>query len=130
MTARRGPITSANGILSWNSGMTKTAHPIVGMLIVVIVLTIALLNNSASSFAQSEDRLPEEAKKLDAEIASLYKVGRYADAIPLARRNLEICEKVFGPDNSDVATSLSNLALLYQKQGNFADAEPLGERSL
>jgi CHAT domain-containing protein/Tfp pilus assembly protein PilF len=118
------------GIRFWNSGMRRTAYPVVGMLIVVIVLVIVLFNNSTPSFAQQEGQLPEEAKKLNAEMAALYTAGRYADAIPLARRELEIYEKVFGPDNPDVATSLSNLALLYQKQGNFAEAEPLGERSL
>ena len=35
-----------------------------------------------------------------------------------------------GPDHPDVAKSLSGLALLYQAQGNYAEAEPLYRRSL
>ena len=43
----------------------------------------------------------------------LYGEGKYAEAIPLAERALEIREKALGPDHPDVATSLSNLAGLY-----------------
>ncbi len=39
-------------------------------------------------------------------------------------------EKALGPEHPDVATSLNNLALLYQAQGNYAEAEPLFRRSL
>ncbi len=39
-------------------------------------------------------------------------------------------EEVLGPEHPDVAQSLNNLALLYQVQGNYAEAEPLYRRSL
>ena len=35
-----------------------------------------------------------------------------------------------GPDHPDVATMLNNLALLYDNQGRYAEAEPLFRRSL
>ena len=35
-----------------------------------------------------------------------------------------------GPEHSEVGTSLSNLALLYQNQSRYAEAEPLYKRSL
>ena len=31
----------------------------------------------------------------------------------------------FGPDHPDTADSLNNLAVLYDNQGRYADAEPL-----
>jgi hypothetical protein len=74
---------------------------------VVIAMTLGLLSNSAPSIAQSENWLLDEAKKLNIEIATLYKVGRYADAIPLARRALELREKALSPDHPDVAWSLN-----------------------
>jgi CHAT domain-containing protein/Flp pilus assembly protein TadD len=43
---------------------------------------------------------------------------------------LAIWEKSLGPDHPSVAMSLNNLALLYQEQGRYADAEPLYKRSL
>ncbi len=39
-------------------------------------------------------------------------------------------EKALGPDHSDVATSLNNLAVLYDAQGRYAEAEPLYKRAL
>jgi tetratricopeptide (TPR) repeat protein len=35
-----------------------------------------------------------------------------------------------GADHPDVATSLNNLAALYQAQGRYGEAEPLYQRSL
>jgi len=35
-----------------------------------------------------------------------------------------------GPTHPDTATSLNNLAVLYQAQGKYAEAEPLYKRAL
>ena len=37
---------------------------------------------------------------------------------------------MLGPDHPDVARSLNNLADLYERQGRYAEAEPLFERAL
>jgi Tetratricopeptide repeat len=34
-------------------------------------------------------------------------------------------EKVLGPDHPNIAMSLNSLALLYESQGRYADAEPV-----
>jgi tetratricopeptide (TPR) repeat protein len=39
-------------------------------------------------------------------------------------------EKAVGPDDLGVASTLNNLAVLYQEQGRNADAEPLHKRAL
>jgi hypothetical protein len=41
-----------------------------------------------------------------------------------------ILEKTFAPEHPHVATSLNNLAALYEAQGRHADAEVLHKRSL
>ncbi len=38
--------------------------------------------------------------------------------------------KALGPEHSSVAASLNNLAGLYYRQGNYAEAEPLLQRTL
>ena len=43
---------------------------------------------------------------------------------------MAIWEKALGKDHPDIAISLNNLAVLYQDQGNYAEAEPLFQRSL
>src|SRR6516165_9950667 len=72
-----------------------------------------------------------EATALNNKIAELYSAGRYADAIPIAQRVLAIWEKVLGSDNytpeakdyaeTQVATALNTLAVLYNLQGRYAD---------
>ncbi len=68
--------------------------------------------------------------RLDSRVAQLYQEGRFSEAIPLAIRQLERSEEVFGPDHLQVAASLNNLAALYLATGEYARALPLIERSL
>jgi tetratricopeptide (TPR) repeat protein len=57
-------------------------------------------------------------------------LAAYATARPLFERALGIREKMFGPEHPDTATSLNNLAVLLQSQGELAAARPLYERAL
>ena len=50
--------------------------------------------------------------------------------MPLYKQALAIHEKALGPDHPDTATSLNNLAKLYESQGKYAEAVPLCKRSL
>jgi tetratricopeptide (TPR) repeat protein len=43
---------------------------------------------------------------------------------------LAINEKALGPDHPNTATTLNNLALLYNSQGRYAEAEPLYQQAL
>jgi CHAT domain-containing protein len=56
--------------------------------------------------------------------------GLYGDAEPPLKRSLAIYQKVFGQENLTVATSMSDLGLLYVYQGRGAEAEPLLKQSL
>ena len=49
----------------------------------------------------------ESADALNAEVIRLYRAGKYAEAIPLARRVLALHEKALGPDHPNVGTSLN-----------------------
>ena len=71
-----------------------------------------------------------ELEALDQQIVELYEQGRYQEAIPLAERRVEILEAQLGPEHPDVASSLNNLAALYDLQGRYEDAEPLYQRVL
>ncbi len=53
-----------------------------------------------------------------------YQQGRYAEAEEQWKAGLKEVE-TFGPQDPRLATSLNNLALLYQAQGKYAEAEPL-----
>jgi len=71
-----------------------------------------------------------EAERLNRQVIQLYRQGKYAEAIPLAERVLQISETELGPSHPDTATNLNNLAGLYQAQGRYAEAEPLYQRAL
>ena len=57
-------------------------------------------------------------------------MGDYEKALPLYQRDLEISEKVLGPQHPSVATTLNNLASLYYHIGRNEEALSLFERSL
>ncbi len=56
--------------------------------------------------------------------------NRFYEAEPLMRRALKIREASFGPDHTQVAVSLSNLAVLLKDSSRYAEAEPLFRRAL
>jgi tetratricopeptide (TPR) repeat protein len=70
--------------------------------------------------AQQHENPVELHKKANA----LEAAGKYAEAIPYARRALEIEESRSGPNQPNVVAILLNrLAMLYAKDGRYADAE-------
>lgn len=71
-----------------------------------------------------------EAKRLSSEVVRLYREGQFDSAISLAQRALAIREKALGPTHPDVATSLNNLAGLYDTRGDYDQAELLYKRAL
>jgi CHAT domain-containing protein len=56
--------------------------------------------------------------------------GRYEESERLYKRILPIQEKIHGPEHTVTATTLDNLAALYERQNRLSEAEPLYERVL
>jgi CHAT domain-containing protein/tetratricopeptide (TPR) repeat protein len=92
--------------------------------LVLMLLFLAALN-ADKAVSQSED-----LSALNGQVVRLINAGKYADAMPLARRSLSIAERELGADHPAVATPLNNLAMVYLSQGNYAAAEPLFKRSI
>jgi tetratricopeptide (TPR) repeat protein len=57
-------------------------------------------------------------------------MGNYTAAEPLYKEALAINKKVLGENHPDYATSLNNLAMLYDAMGNYTAAEPLFKEAL
>jgi CHAT domain-containing protein/Tfp pilus assembly protein PilF len=70
------------------------------------------------------------ANQLNQQVIDLYGLGRYSEAMPLAEQVLAIREAQLGPDHPSTATSLNNLAGLYDSMGRYGEAEPLYRRAL
>src|SRR5690349_7116704 len=64
------------------------------------------------------------------EAARLYNEGRYDEAARRAEGALKFASQVFAPDDVDLAVPLDQLALLYEAQGKYAEAEPLFRREM
>lgn len=72
----------------------------------------------------------EEAARLNTEFLRLFREGKYDEALPVAKRVLELREKAAGPNALVVAYALNNLASVYTQRGTVGDAEPLYKRAL
>lgn len=71
-----------------------------------------------------------EATRLTQEVLKLYNENKYIEALPLAKRCLELREKALGRNHELVATALNNLAGIYIGLKRYSDAEPLYKLSL
>ncbi|MDJ0707627.1 MAG: toll/interleukin-1 receptor domain-containing protein [Leptolyngbyaceae cyanobacterium MO_188.B28] len=60
----------------------------------------------------------------------LTKRGRYSEVEPLFQEALAIRKRLLGDEHLSVATSLNNLALLYENQLRYSEAAPLFQQAL
>lgn len=71
-----------------------------------------------------------EASRLTDQVYLLHEEGKFNEALPLARRALEIREKHLGRENQLVGQSLMNLARLYFAMRQYAEAAKFYQRTL
>ncbi len=71
-----------------------------------------------------------EANRLSAQIVKLYREQKYDEALPLAKREVELREKVLGAEHQTVAVALFNFASIYLATKRYREAELLFKRSL
>ena len=69
-----------------------------------------------------------EAGKLATEVATLFKQGKYKEALPLAKRCLQIRDKTLPTSDEALRTAINNLAEVYMALRKQRDAEPLFQR--
>ena len=71
-----------------------------------------------------------EATRLSQMVAELYQKGKYDQALPLAKRVVEMAESTFGPADVHVAVALQNVAEIQLARKNFSDAEKSFDRAV
>ena len=99
-------------------------RPSLSKLLVVAFVCFGLL--AAPVRADDEDDMNaafNEALNFD-------KAGKYAEAVPLYEKALQLCVRVNGENHADTASVLNNLALVYANQAKYSKAEALYVRSL
>ena len=72
----------------------------------------------------------EELNRLNESVLKLYSKGKFKEALPLAKRALELAEKAFGVESRELAPLLANLAESHIGLKQYAEAEPIARRSL
>jgi tetratricopeptide (TPR) repeat protein len=91
----------------------------------IILFGLILFFSGLRTSAQGQDW-----GKLTADARATHLRGDDAGAATLYKRALAIQVKVLGPNHPQVAASLNNLAVLYQDESQYAQAEPLYKRAL
>lgn len=94
---------------------------------IIIAAIFILFSGTTLVYAQ---RAGVEWDGLNQQVFELYQQCEYSRALVVGQQALELAIKNAGPDHYDVATSLNNLASIYDTQGDYARAEPLYKRSL
>jgi TonB family protein len=89
----------------------------------ILVLALAALNVSAAQGAGQGGAA--EADRLNAQVLKLYREGKYDEALPVAKRVVELREKALGGEDLKVAFALANLGNIYARQRDYKEAEPL-----
>jgi len=90
---------------------------------------LANLDRRAALNPAQRQRL-QEANRLNRLQNALRSQGKYADGIDPCRKVMEIRGELLGENHPDYATSLGNLAGLYQYLGDYAKTEPLLRKAL
>ena len=79
---------------------------------------------------QSRNPYPMEVQEWQRQAIALYQEGKYLNAIYIQKKVLAWMEKHLGLNHPSTATSLNNLAGMYESQGRYGEAEPLYLRAL
>ena len=95
-------------------------------MVLALVLLAGVIGAVDNAAAQSAD----DIDALNRRVLELYGAGKYAEAIPLARRYAEAMKARRGSDHPDYATALNNLSQLLVETNRLAEAEPPIRRAL
>ncbi len=99
------------------------------MLKTVLALLVLCFTTADAAAAQGANDAAE-ADRLNAEVIQLFRAGKYDEALPLAKRVVELREKALGGADVKLAYALTNLGNIYRVKGLNRDAAPLFERAL
>jgi TonB family protein len=102
----------------------------VALLVLALLCVNGLAGRSLAQNPGAESAELAEAKKLGVEVVKLYKAGRYDEALPLAKRAVEIREKALGKESTLLADALNNLGALYMAKADYRNADAVYKRSL
>jgi len=95
-----------------------------------LLLTSLLASSSFSSQTSQEAPELNEANELTKTVAKLYKEGKFDEALPLAKRALEIRERLLPATDQRVSLSLGYLGDVYMAKRDYGSAKKNFDRLL
>ncbi|HKS42742.1 MAG TPA: TonB family protein [Blastocatellia bacterium] len=91
---------------------------------------IAQTTSTPSQNDGSKSAELREASSLSAQVVELYNKNRYDEALPIAKRVIEIRERLLGAGDPLVGDALQNLGSIYSGKKNYGEALSLYKRAL
>src|SRR5262245_52301438 len=104
------------------------------MAVLVVLLAAYLLPadlcGQDPELTPEEQKLLQEAEKLDAEGVALYRQAKLPEATERLQKALELLQRIYSKDkypqgHPRLASGLNNLGVLLYSQGEYGQAEPL-----
>ena len=83
----------------------------------ISILFVTIANGQSSNYTN------EDLQKTNAEIVKLYQQKKFDEALPLAKKAIEIAEQVFGKDSLEMAKALRNLGFIQFSKNDISAAE-------
>src|SRR5438876_6866194 len=99
---------------------------------VQLLLLLLILSTSGAIANVQTNQSPElaESRELNSKVIKLYGEAKYDEALPLAKRALELREKALGPAHEELIPLLTNLGELQKAKKQLGQARFYFERAL
>ena len=101
-------------------------------LIPTLAFLLSFLVTCGADVAAQTKEAPElvQSRELNAKVVTLYREAKYEEALPLAKRALELREAALGASHQELIPLLKNLAELSRATKKFAQARASLDRAL
>ncbi|HET9711090.1 MAG TPA: TonB family protein [Pyrinomonadaceae bacterium] len=100
------------------------------MKILILLLSASLFLSTFTFYQEQESPELKEAIELTNSLVKLFNEGKYDEALPLAKRALQIREKLLPRTDARVTNALVNLAEVYLAKKDYNSAKQTFERAL
>ena len=96
----------------------------------IFIVFFVLISFVTFAKSQSSNYTNEDLQKMNGEIVKLFQQKKFDEALPLAKKAVEIAEQVFGNNNLETAKALRNLGFIQFFKNDQKAAEDTFEKAL
>lgn len=96
---------------------------------IFVLIIVFFFASSFQAQTSPTDAGKEELKKINLEMVKFYQQQKYDEALPLARKSVELSERVYGKEDLETARSLRNLGFVQYAKADEKAAEETFEKA-